>query len=161
MREKLKVQLVQWPINLPIQHPKNFKSMDDLHKICVAFRTGTAFWAPLTTAERKQVTKDIEAWRERGEPDKEPHAERSDKGKTRGKQAGSKKGKQAGTKRKSAGKENPAASKRACMDRRNSESSHAVYKSQEFVASDVDDDVVEDDADVVENNASDELEGSD
>lgn len=134
MREKLKVQLVRWPTDLPIKHPKHFTSMDDLRKICVAFRTGTAYWAPLTTAERKQVQRDITGRKERGEPDKAPHAERSDKGKKRGKQAGAK--------RKSAAKENPVASKCARGDAEGrGQSSHTVvYKSKELVDSDDDDD---------------------
>ncbi|KAF7975806.1 hypothetical protein HWV62_8491 [Athelia sp. TMB] len=126
MREKHKVQLVGWPLQ-KVQNPMSIKSIDDIRKVCDAFRSGEAFWAPLTAAEKKKVQRTIKERKERGEPDKPPRALRSDAGRPR-EPYGKRKSSDAGN------KENMSSGKRARVEG-NNQANKTAYKSKEYVDS--------------------------
>ncbi|KAF7973875.1 hypothetical protein HWV62_14096 [Athelia sp. TMB] len=124
MRETHKVQIVNWPLD-KIKSPAEIDSIDDICEVCLAFRTGTAYWAPLTPTERKKVQRTVKARLESGQQAK-PRAQRSDCGIPRGRQADKRKADEAED------KENEPKTKHAKVNK-GSSSSRSTYKSKEMV----------------------------
>ncbi|KAF7965691.1 hypothetical protein HWV62_42223, partial [Athelia sp. TMB] len=125
--EKHHIKIIGWPT----QDVRFVKPADmtpqELRKIIKAFKTGAAYWRPLTNREKKKVEDDARQREEAGILAKRQRAIRSDRGRTH--------------KRKSAGdKENGPARKRARGDNSGEGSSTGKFKSAETIGSDEDDD---------------------
>lgn len=138
IKEKYKIDVV-WPGNIPMQNPSKFNNYDDLNTIAEAFMTGTAYFRPLTKAERRGLETEVKEREAAGVVFKKKRATRSDKGGKHG-PTGKRKAKGTGD------KENMSTRKRARADVLG-EGSRTVYKSSAIVddsSSDEDEDEEED-----------------
>ncbi|KZP27023.1 hypothetical protein FIBSPDRAFT_681283, partial [Athelia psychrophila] len=78
--EKYYIKIIDWPAGTPFIKPADIGDINELRRLVTAFKTGTAYWRPLTRRERKQVDIEAKARKEAGIQAKKSRAKRSDAG---------------------------------------------------------------------------------
>ncbi|KAF7972006.1 hypothetical protein HWV62_19293 [Athelia sp. TMB] len=134
--EKYYIKIIGWPAGVPFIKPADIGSVDDLRKIVAAFKTGAAYWRPLTAHEKRVVMDDVKKRKEMGVSAIKPRAKRSDCGITRGPQENPKRKKSTPS-----GKENAPARKRVRVeDKGEGTASNGIFKSRSTIDTDEDED---------------------
>lgn len=83
--EKFYIKIIGWPEGIPFIKPADIGNIEHLRKLIKAFKTGDAYWRPLSKGEKKKTDDGAKARREAGIPAKDVRKRRSDHGGTHNK----------------------------------------------------------------------------